>query len=203
MQPQMEARVVGMRNQDNMKRKRRTFLSTIIRLWLNAFGLLLAFSFFSSRSASFADEVPEYQLKAAFLYNFAKFIEWPSSRSMETLNICTISSEIVAKTLRDIAKQNVGERRVNILLIGDKGSPSDCHLLFIEKQYSNYLSQHTGQLAGVVTVGETEDFSGKGGVITFYKENDKLRFEVHLGNAKQAGVTMNARLLRLAKVVGG
>ncbi|HET8704784.1 MAG TPA: YfiR family protein [Pseudomonadales bacterium] len=150
-----------------------------------------------------ADEVPEYQLKAAFLYNFAKFIDWPAGRSLDSLNICAISSEVVARTLRDIAKQNVGERRVNILLIGDKGSPAECHLLFVERQYPNYLAQHASQLNGVVTVGETDDFTSKGGVISFYKENDKLRFEVHLGNAKQTGVTMNARLLRLAKVVGG
>jgi len=138
------------------------------------FGLMLAFAAPSLRCS--ADEVPEYQLKAAFLYNFAKFIEWPANRSMDTLNICTISSEIVAKTLRDIAKQNVGERRVNILLIGDKGSPSDCHLLFIERHYPTYLTQHAGQLAGVVTVGETPEFTGKGGIISFYTENDKLRF---------------------------
>ena len=160
-------------------------------------------SCFTVFSNIFADEVPEYQLKAAFLYNFVKFVEWPSNRSLDTLNICTISSEVVAKTLRDIAKQNVGERRVNILLIGEKGNPADCHLLFIEKQYVGYLQQHAGQLNGVVTVGETDDFTSKGGVISFYKENDKLRFEVHLGNAKQAGINMNARLLRLAKVVGG
>ncbi|MCG8668618.1 MAG: YfiR family protein [Pseudomonadales bacterium] len=156
-------------------------------------------------AASNASSAAPDHLKAAYLYNFAKLIYWPESvlsDKSKPLVICTSASDGFTQSLIEISDKPVGGRPVQVVALGIKSDASFCHVVFVDKHRSDaWFRQNNGGYEGQLLVGERSGFIAKGGVINFYLEGDKLRFEVSLANAEERGVQISSRLLRLAKIV--
>lgn len=165
----------------------------------------------------------EYQVKAAFLYNFIKFVDWPKEKigdSNEPITIGIIGKDPFGGAFEPIKDKKVKGRSIIIKRFKSfeelkKSSGEDnpesgrkiealtkCHLLFIcdgEKNFKeiiNSVKDHS-----VLTVGEVKGFLESGGIINFLMEERKIRFEVNIVAARQAELEIRSNLLRLAKRV--
>jgi hypothetical protein len=154
-----------------------------------------------------AQSAGEYQVKAAFLYNFAKFIEWPPSSFPDAsapIRICILGRDPFGAELHQIAdEKSVNGRKLQVHQLADLRTARTCHILFIASSEKPQLKQTLESLQGadVLTVGDTEGFVEKGGMINFVLENDRVRFEVNQKAAEQAGLKVSSKLLNIAKSV--
>jgi hypothetical protein len=149
----------------------------------------------------------EYQVKAAFLYNFAKFVEWPPSSFSDAsapLQICVFGRDPFGEELRNLtAGKTVNGRKLEVGTINDLQHARNCHILFIASSVRMPMKQLIEDLRGasVLTVGDAKDFAGQGGMINFVLENDRVQFEVNRKAADQAGLKISSKLLSVAKLV--
>jgi hypothetical protein len=158
-------------------------------------------------SASAESRMPsEYQVKAAFLYNFAKFVEWPEtalSSSMAPLNICILGKNPFNASLDDIRDKTVSGRPLSIRMNPDIEKLDQCHILFIcasEKNQLSYIIQRLNN-ASVLTVADMEGFTSAGGMINLVMQDNKVSFDINLKSARLAGLKISSRLLKLANTV--
>jgi hypothetical protein len=151
----------------------------------------------------------EYQVKAAFLYNFAKFVEWPPSSFSDAsapLRICVFGQDPFGQALLDITHEKiVGGHILQVDQVVDVALARTCHILFIASSEKVQLKRILESLQGtdVLTVGDTKGFAELGGIINFVLENDRVRFEVNRKAADRAGLKISSKLLGVAKLVIG
>jgi hypothetical protein len=151
----------------------------------------------------------EYQIKAAFLYNFAKFVEWPPSSFRDgaaPLQICVLGHDPFGEVLRNITREKtVNGRKLEVRQIVDLQLARACHILFIASSEKTQLKRVFETLEGAdcLTVGDTDDFIEHGGMINFVLENDRVQFDVSRKAADHAGLKISSKLLAVAKVVIG
>lgn len=156
-----------------------------------------------------ADVSKEYQLKAAFLYNFAKFVEWPAK------SFATPESPLVIGVFRtnpfgaELEKAVKG-RKVNghpivVTVVPSAAAARQTQILFVGAAQDGKLAELKGALQGapVLTVGESGGFARQGGMITFTQEGNSLRFAIDNGSAQKAGVKISSQLQKLALKSGG
>ena len=146
---------------------------------------------------------PEYEVKAAFLYNFAKFVEWPpgSERNAHAFRICLVGDDPFGPLLTEtVAGKTVQNRPIEIAHPDSAPELGQCHMAFISRSQVRQLPRLLAGLAGAstLTVGETEDFAREGGMITFHIEENKVRFEINAEAAQRAGLRISSQLLKLA-----
>jgi hypothetical protein len=151
----------------------------------------------------------EYQLKAAFLFNFAKFVEWPPgsfSDASAPLRICVLGRDPFGEELRNITKdKTVNGRKLEVSQVLDLQVARTCHILFIASSEIARLKQILESLRGTdaLTVGDTKGFVEQGGMINFVLENNRVQFEVNRKAAEQGGLKISSKLLSVAKLVVG
>ena len=176
-------------------------------------GLLLAAAVCTQVSAaSAAPAAPsvtpesERDVKAAFLYNFAKFVEWPPETFADAgspLVLCVLDDEPFGASLRATVKgETLDSRRLVVRLLRDPRATQGCHVLFIgaaEKRLPEILAALRG--TGVLTVGGAGDFLERGGMIRLFLEQNRMRFDVNLDAAEQSRLKLSSKLLRLAHAV--
>jgi hypothetical protein len=149
----------------------------------------------------------EYQVKAAFLYNFAKFVDWPPSsfpNASTPLRICVLGQDPFGQELRDIAHgKTVNGRRLEVSNVTDLQQARSCHILFIASSEKRQIKRLLESLRGadVLTVGDTKGFAEQGGMINFVVEDNRVQFEVSRKAAEQAGLKISSKLLSVAKLV--
>ena len=149
----------------------------------------------------------EYQVKAAFLYTFAKFVEWPpqafSSPSAE-IAICVLGDYPFGKFLDDAVRgKTVGGRPLAVYRLIDFPAGHECKILFIATSEQRRMPALLASVAtsGVLTVGDTPDFASQGGVIGLQLDGERIRLSVNLTAAEKAKVRISSRLLSLATIV--
>lgn len=151
-----------------------------------------------------AQRAPDH-LKAAYLFNFAKLIDWPSDMLPQPdspLVFCTSSGDGLTQELRHLASNPLGQRRVQVVALGARSDADFCHLVFIGREYTRtWFRHHKTETPGQLVIGEHPDLIALGGVINFYVERERLRFEISLANAQTAGLRISSRLLKLARIV--
>jgi hypothetical protein len=160
--------------------------------------------------ASDASDSSEYLIKAGFIYNFAKFVDWPSAAFAQP------DSPIVIGILGTDPFGNLIDRIVENKKIGARGlvvkrlkwgadlkDLKECKILFVgasEKAHLDELLQIVKTLP-ILTVGEAPGFAERGGVIRFVLEDNRVRFEINVEAAHQADLTISSRLLTLARII--
>jgi hypothetical protein len=167
---------------------------------------LVALLVFSGQTSSAQSVSKEYQVKAAFLYNFSQFIEWPASAlpGTQPLIIGVLGEDPFGAYLDELVR---GERVSNHPLIVRRfhqvAEIRTCHILFISQSEANRLEQILTYLKGrnILTVGDIENFAGRGGMIRFVTENNRIRFGINLAAARDANLTISSKLLRAAEIV--
>lgn len=144
-----------------------------------------------------AQQIPlEYQVKAAYLYNFVKFVQWPAPARSGPINICLAGRNpfgtVLAETIRD---EIVDSRPLTSRVILEP--EPDCHVLFMpDGAPSIYL--RAAQDTPTLTVGETADFLQQGGIISFVNDGRNVRFAISSEAADRVQLQVSSRLLRLA-----
>jgi hypothetical protein len=154
-----------------------------------------------------AQSAGEYQVKAAFLFNFAKFVEWPPNafpRPDAPLQICVLGQDPFGVEFeQSIVEKIVQGHKIKVVHPDGVPQARACQILFIassEKQRMRDILQGlTG--ASVLTVADTPSFIQGGGIINFVLERDQVRFEINLRAAELAHLKLSARLLTVAKLV--
>lgn len=153
--------------------------------------------------AAAAEVAKEYQIKAAFLYNIARYVEWPKSRfetAESPLTVGVLGTNPFGGELEQVTRgRRIGEHPIVIVPVSSPLEQSRVHVLFVSADGERLLAP--GPLPGVLTVGESERFAGLGGLITFISEAQKVRFMVNLDAANAAGLKISSQLLKLASVV--
>jgi hypothetical protein len=151
---------------------------------------------------------PEYEVKAAFLFNFTKFVEWPPaaySDERSPLKICVLGNDPFGKTLHSLTGEEVGGRRLSLMHPENLKDLESCHVLYVSRSERERLAQILAAVrsAPVLTVADTPGFIDQGGMINFILEGSKVRFDVNQEAAERAGLKISSRLLALAKHVKG
>jgi hypothetical protein len=160
-----------------------------------------------------AVRLPEYRLKAVFLFNFAKFVEWPGADSVESaaghssqvLSIGILGEDPFGDAFDAIEGQWVGGRRLEIKRADRLRDLEACQILFVpsaeEKRLERVAIHFQGRNA--LLVGETQGFALRGGMINFYYQGNKIRFEVNVDAIEETDLKISAKLLKLARIVQG
>lgn len=182
-----------------MSRLHHTVFKPRIRAILSA-GMLLASCAFGAPGAEVAKGI---QIKAAFLYNFTKFVEWPPesfSAPDSAIVIGVLGEGPFGEELEKVVRgRRVNGRPIAILALPAAGDAGVVHVLFVPDGAEARFDGETA--AGVLTVGDSDRFAALGGMITFVPEADKVRFIINLEAAERAGLKVSAQLLKLATKV--
>jgi len=155
-----------------------------------------------------AQDAGEYSVKAAFLYNFAKFVEWPPEAlgggSPVVLGVLG-DDPFGASIDQTVAGKTANGRQILIRRLRWGQDLKQCQILFISSSERKRLKQILDALRGssVLTVGDMEQFSQQGGMIQFVIDQSRVRFEVNVGAAEQARLRLSSKLLALARSVRG
>jgi hypothetical protein len=150
---------------------------------------------------------PEYEVKAAFLYNFAKFVDWPSQAfpsSSTPLHICVLGRDPFGDTLsRVVQGKSVSGRPIISQPVQSSADARPCDILFVSSSDPAFLKQALAHLSDrpMLTVGESKDFLSFGGMINFVLEQDRVRFEINLTAAERHHLKLSSKLLAVARVV--
>jgi hypothetical protein len=191
---------------------------------LLALTLLQNTSIVKAQEKSGTQQNLEYTIKAAFLFNFVKFVDWPPVKEANNVpvTIGIIGKDPFGKAFDTIKDKQVKGRPTVIkyfksykdLKTADSNSTKSadttenlkkCHLLFICQSEKDSLAEITAlaQKSSILTVGEMPEMLQSGGIIKFLIEEDKVRFDINLTSARQSSLTIRSQLLRLAKRVIG
>jgi hypothetical protein len=161
-----------------------------------------ALSLFPGAGRSAGSDLDEYQVKAAFLFNFAKFVAWPDHDSTGPLVVGIVGDDPFGDTIDRIVRGKTINGRGIVIRRHNRGDDlRTSHIVFI----SASEGRHVGDIllrargAAVLTVGETEDFLRAGGLVQFFIENNRIRFAINADAAGAAGLKIKSQLLSLAK----
>lgn len=170
--------------------------------------LLTLFHALLSCMAAWAEAVEptEQAVQAAFVFNFAKFTEWPAQTfaAPETpFTLCVLGEESFAALRDTTSGKQLQGRVVQVRGEVNAESISECQILFVSAQ-SSVSQQALAALLPtprVLTVGDREGFATSGGMIGLFKEEGKIKFTINLKTAERAGLKLSSQLLRLARIV--
>lgn len=164
-------------------------------------------------SAAAQSTASEYEVKAAFLFNFVKYVEWPpkSLPEKDTPYIIGVLGDdpfFDAKALvnyLDVAVKDkaINNRKLVIQRASRISNLKDCHLVFIARSERNRLKEIVAlcQANNILTVSEIEEFCAQNGIINFFAQGGKVRFEINPDAAEQSSLRVSSKLLNVAKIV--
>ncbi len=160
----------------------------------------------STAGAQETDAAVEYKIKAAFLLNFAKFINWPEESftgDEQIFNVCVLGENPFGSALTAIESRTVGNRKIALHYVDDVQQAGSCHLLFISASEKNNLNNIHKALADrtIIMVSDIDGFASSGGIIEFVTKDNKLAFKINLSRAREQGLEINSALLNLATEV--
>ena len=172
------------------------------RMILAIAGLLFAVS------SVLAEQKPnEYQVEAAYLYNFGRFVEWPTklaATKSDAFTICVLGEDPFGRVLdATFAGATIENKNVVARRISNPDESADCQILFFSSSEASRLSKIIESLnkTAVLTVSDMPQFSKRGGMIQFVLEGNRVRFEVNLVATQKAGLTLSSELLKVATAV--
>jgi len=147
----------------------------------------------------------EYRVKAAFLMNFPKFVQWPPTAfpsDQSPIPVCTLGDDVFGAALDQmVAGESANGRKLVVQRLQNLPVPKSCRVLFVNLE-EKARARALGELdPGVLTVGEGDRFLREGGMIAFVVENRRVRFDINQTAAENAGLRMSSQLLKVARVV--
>jgi hypothetical protein len=166
-------------------------------------GAVMAAIALCSAAIGRAQDVTEPSLKAAFIYNFAKFTEWPQDALSGPVpfNACVLGDEPTSDALeRSVKGRQLGGRGVTVQRVAPDGPLKSCHLLYVSNLKSAQIASVVEAVRGapVLTISDIDDFARLGGIAHVFIENGKMRFDLNLELAKRVRLQLSSKLLVLA-----
>jgi hypothetical protein len=175
-------------------RRRLAAAAAALALWLG------------SPTVGAADALTESQVKASFVFNFARYVEWPAgvfATPQAPLVLCVAAKDALGGALAAIEGKTVQGRVLQVRRGVKSDEIKSCQILFVpesEAPATMELLRKVGRLP-VLTIGEREGFAAAGGCIGFVPGDERVRFEINPDAASRAGLTISSQLLRLATIV--
>jgi len=160
---------------------------------------------FATGSAAVSQQTPlEYPLKAAFLYNLVKFVEWPAADGNGPIVLGILGRDAFGATVEQVFRgKDLDGRALQVRYVAKPEEIKSCQVIFIPESEKERLPEILGGLkdAHVLTVSEIERFADRGGMVHLTMEDKKVHFEVNVDTVSRARLKISARLLQLASVV--
>jgi hypothetical protein len=147
----------------------------------------------------------EYEIKAAYLYNFIHYVDWPTNAFPpgDTITIGVAGDNPFGPALDPLNGKMIKGRKLAVKKVTTAAERKACQILFISPSERARLPELLAELkdAKVLTVSETEGFAERGGIINFVEERNRIRFEINPEAARRTGFTISSELLKLARIV--
>jgi hypothetical protein len=146
----------------------------------------------------------EFEVKAAYLSNFGRFVKWPTAADRGVFSICVLGEDPFGPVLDSmISDEQVDGKRVSVRRVNSAGEASNCNIVFISTSEERRLASILAQLgkSPVLTVSEITGFTDHHGIIQFVMDHDRVRFEVNLAAADRVGLVLSSDLLKVATAV--
>jgi len=161
----------------------------------------------SSVYAAPGDDARVAAVKAAFVFNFAKFVNWPDARLRTSDNqmvFCVQRDDLDYRVVKDLEHKSINDRNVTVRILEPRTGIPDCHLLFLsggvsDSEFDQLVKYATG--LNVLLVSDMPDFAERGGHIALITDQNRLRFKINLGATTGAGLKVSSKLLQLAEIV--
>lgn len=154
-----------------------------------------------------ASPAGEYQIKAAYLLNFARYVEWPAARlqAAQALRICVLGRDPFGGALSALEGRQVNGREVRVRQLEGADQAGECHVVFISESEERRLGPMLRMLAsrGLLLVSDIDGFAEAGGSIGLVTEDGRVRFDINQASLQRDGLRASAQLLRLARSVHG
>jgi len=149
------------------------------------------------------DSTVEYKVKAAYIYNFTKFVTWVDDSS-ETFNLCILGDDPFGDLIDPIEQRSVMGRPIKLFRLDSLKSIKinpHCHILFVSSSIEG--APAAKDVDNTLVVGESKGFINGGGMVGFDNAQGKIKFQINLNAIKQSGLKVSAKLLEVAEVVKG
>ena len=167
--------------------------------------VLVTLAWTAPRPHAAATGPAEYEVKAAFLYNFARFVEWPDAPGGEGPFIITVLGRDPFGTALDdtLRGKTIGQRRIAVRRVSRPDEVGASRIVFISDSEKDRLPAILETLAStpVLTVGEMDQFAERGGTIRFRVEQDRIRLDINVSAAERSRLRISSQLLKLARIV--
>ena len=172
-----------------------------IGAWLLA--LALGYGLPVAHAPAQASSTLEYRVKAAFIYNFIAFTQWPDGIANHTINLCLYGEDHFGPEIDKLQEKSVGARSIKVLRVQDATQLKQCQVAFFSKSTGNNLGGILSGLsaAPILTLADNPDAISQGIAINMNLVNDKIVFEINLGVARNNGLDISSKLLQLATKV--
>lgn len=170
---------------------------------------MLVFAWLSTHCLAAANDI-EPKIKAGYLYNFTKFVKWPPITS-QTFNLCILGNDSFGPIINSIENKSALNRPIKLRRLGENDLIKylnlglSCHILYVNGLYNPSLmteiARSTLKRDATLVVGESEDFVTQGGMIGFVRREGKIKIQINLFSARQAGLQISAKLLEVAEYI--
>jgi YfiR/HmsC-like len=182
-------------------------ISAIPKCWSFKFFTVILWALFFIPCAQAQKSKPtDSQVKAVYLINFARFVEWPDKlgTQQDSFTICVLGPDPFGRTLDTmLAGEKIAGRSAVAKRISTPQDSFDCRILFVSSVETGSINRmvEAASKQGVLTVSDMPHFTNRGGMIQFVTDDKRVRFEVNLTAAQRAGLTLSSELLKVATVV--
>lgn len=159
-----------------------------------------------SSFASGTNDGTEYKLKAAYLYQFTKFTQWPDRRFTNRdspIQICILGTNPFGKSLDSFSSRASQGRTLSIKYLPSLHNVLSCHVVFISRSETKRLTQILRRIenAPILSVSDINNFAQRGGIIGFVPKQRKVGLEINVGASRTSGIKISSKLLEVATLV--
>lgn len=193
---------------DNTKNPALSATRGFTKSWIPAragmIALLRAILFILPCTPLYAAPPTENEVKAAFIHNIAKFVEWPTETATQgNLKLCILGQPPFTEASYLLNNKPIGSTVWEVQSIDHRADLRECRVLFIAASESGNLRHLLDAIkdSAVLTVGDSNGYAAQGVMINFYPEHNKVRFEINANAALRAKFKINPQLLKLARIV--
>ena len=178
--------------------------------WRNAPGtltklaLLLVFCGGATLAPLHAADITEQQVKAGFVYNFVRFIEWPDSAmaASQQLKICLLGRSDVTREMETVMQgKPANGHTIEVSYIRGADEVQGCEVVFVDASERRKVKTGLPAASGTLLIGDFDGFARQGGMINFVMQNNRISFDINLATAEHAGLKVSSRLLSVAHTV--
>lgn len=183
--------------------KQSNYLNFFFRICA-AISLILSFT--TLHSISQIKPTNEYQLKAAFIFNFTRFVDWPANSSSsldDPFVIGVLGDDRFSTYINEIVRgEKLGSKAITVKHFKNVKELAHCNILFISAVEASKIKDELKGInrRGVLTVSDAANFVKWGGIISFFKEENKLRLQINTDEAKASQLTISSKLLNVSKI---
>ncbi|MGC8926294.1 MAG: YfiR family protein [Myxococcota bacterium] len=153
---------------------------------------------------SIASPPTEYQVKAALIYNFLRFVDLKEDRVVNNeIHLCSFEKNPLNNEVKKLDEKSIGDRKILFSEVHSDSEIHSCSVLLVDKRDTESLKRiiEVAYREGILLIGDTDGYGELGVVINMFIKDEKVRFEINLEAANKSDVKVSSRLLSVAKII--